>query len=159
MFIKTLERIQLTIGVTSLCIFFIAILTQIITRHLKIAVIWTEEVANYSFVWAIFMGAAVMVNRREHFSFDFLTTRFKGKKKARLFLFNDTVIMLFSFAIFYYGLQAMMSFWDYNWVSIPFLKMGYVWITIPIMGLTMFIYACNHLRENWKNLRNKEVTE
>jgi len=159
MFIKTLERIQLTVGVTSLCIFFIAIITQIVTRHLKVAVIWTEEVANYSFVWAIFMGAAVMVNRREHFNFDFLTTRFKGKKRAGLFFFNDTVIMLFSFAIFYYGVQAMKAFWNYQWVSIPFLKMGYVWIAIPIMGLTMFIYTSNHLRENWRNLRGKEVPE
>jgi TRAP-type transport system small permease protein len=159
MFIRMLERIQMTAGVVSLCIFFVAIVVQIVTRHMKIAVIWTEEVANYSFVWAIFMGAAVMVNRREHFSFDFLTSRFKGRKKASLFFFNDTVIMLFSFAIFFYGLQAMTTFWNYNWVALPFLKMGYVWIAIPIMGLTMFIYAFNHLIENWKALRSKEVPE
>lgn len=159
MFIRTLERIQMSIGVVSLCIFFAAIIVQIVTRHLKMAVIWTEEVANYSFVWAIFMGAAVMVSRREHFSFDFLTTRFKGKKKASLFFFNDTVIMLFSLAIFIYGLQAMTTFWNYNWVALPFLKMGYVWISIPIMGLTMFIYTFNHLIENYKELRSKEVTE
>lgn len=159
MFIKKMERIQMAIGAISLCIFFVAIIVQIITRYLKIAVIWTEEVANYSFVWAIFMGAAVMVSRREHFSFDFLTRRFKGKKKASLFLFNDTVIMLFSVTIFYYGLQAMMAFWSYNWVSLPFLKMGFVWISIPIMGLTMFIYTCNHLVQNWKALRNREAME
>lgn len=159
MFIRTLERIQMTVGVVSLCIFFTAIIVQIVTRHLKVAVIWTEEVANYSFVWAIFMGAAVMVSRREHFSFDFLTTRFKGKKKAKLYFFNDTVIMLFSIAIFFYGLQAMTTFWNYNWVALPFLKMGFVWMSIPIMGLTMFIYTFNHLIENYKVLRSKEVTE
>ena len=159
MFIRKLERIQMSVGVVSLCIFFMAILVQIVTRHMKIAVIWTEEVANYSFVWAIFMGAAVMVNRREHFSFDFLTTRFKGKKKASLFFFNDTVIMLFSFAIFFYGLQAMTTFWNYNWVALLIVNMGYVWLSIPIMGLTMFIYACNTLIENWKALRGKAVPE
>lgn len=159
MFIRMLERTQMAVGVISLCIFFVAIVVQIVTRHLKIAVIWTEEVANYSFVWAIFMGAAVMVSRREHFSFDFLTSRFKGKKQASLFFFNDTVIMLFSLAIFFYGFQAMMTFWNYNWVALPFLKMGYVWISIPIMGLTMFIYTFNHLIQNLKALRSKEVAE
>src|SRR5699024_10714296 len=70
--INTLEKIQIVIGVIFLCVCFGVIVFQIVTRYLGISVIWTEEVANYSFVWAVFMGAAIMVNRREHFSFDFL---------------------------------------------------------------------------------------
>jgi hypothetical protein len=34
-----------------------------------------------------------------------------------------------------------------------------VWISIPIMGITMFIYACNHLIEDVKALRSKGVPE
>src|SRR5699024_2947965 len=94
--IKTLEKIQLVIGVIFLCLFFGVIVFQIITRYLGISVIWTEEVANYSFVWAVFMGAAIMVNRREHFSFDFLIQKLQGKKKVYLSIFNDAILIVFN---------------------------------------------------------------
>lgn len=158
-FVKLLEKVQLTIGVIFLALFFITIIAQITTRHLGIAAIWTEEVANYSFIWAIFMGAAVMVNRREHFSFDFLQRKLKGAKRIYLSLFNDTVLILFNIGIFYYGLEAVTNFWNYNWVSLPALKMGYVWISLPIMAGTMIIYSSSHLFNHLKALKGKEVSE
>jgi TRAP-type transport system small permease protein len=159
MFIKLLERIQIAVGVLSLCTFFVAILIQITTRYLGISVIWTEEVANYSFIWAVFMGAAVMVNRKEHFTFDFLLQKLKGKKRASLSLFNDTVLLLFNVAIFYYGIAAVQNFWSYNWVSLPMLKMGYVWLSLPVMAATMIIYLVAHLITHIKVISGKEVTE
>jgi TRAP-type C4-dicarboxylate transport system permease small subunit len=159
MFIKYLEKFQLSIGVISLAIFIVAIVIQISSRYMAISIIWTEEVANYSFIWAVFMGASVMVNRREHFSFDFLTKKLKGKSNIYLTIFNDCVLIIFNIAIFYYGLQATQVFWNYNWVALPMMKMGYVWISLPIMGLTMSIYSLTHLAENIKKLRTKEVSE
>lgn len=157
MFIKLLEKIQLTIGVICLSIFIIAIIIQISTRYLGIPVIWTEEVANYSFIWAVFMGASVMVNKREHFSFDFLQMKLKGKSRTLLFIITDTILLVFNIGIFYYGVQVVSNFWNYNWVSLPFLKMGYVWISVPIMGLTMFIYSLSHLISDFKVFKGKEA--
>jgi TRAP-type C4-dicarboxylate transport system permease small subunit len=153
MFIKLLERIQIIVGVMFLSIFFIAILIQISSRYLGISIIWTEEVANYSFIWAVFMGAAIMINRREHFNFDFLLLKLKGNSRSYLIIFNDSVLLIFNAAILLYSLQAVQSFWNYNWVSLPFLKMGYVWISIPIMALTMMIYTVGHLINHFKLLR------
>ncbi|XKH50501.1 TRAP transporter small permease [Chryseomicrobium palamuruense] len=153
--IKKLEKFQMALGVIFLSIFFIAILTQIITRYLGISVIWTEEVANYSFIWAIFMGAAVMVNRREHFSFDFLTQKLHGKKKAGLLFVIDLIVMIFAFFITIYGYEAVTTFWNYNWLSLPELKMGYIWIAIPIMGITMMIYSINHIVGHIKVMTSK----
>lgn len=154
-FVKVLEKIQLTLGVLFLSVFFIVIMIQISTRHLGIAAIWTVEVANYSFIWAIFMGAAVMVNRREHFNFDLLQKKLKGKPKISLSIFNDFVLILFNMAIFYYGIQVVQNFWNYNWTSLPDMKMGYVWISLPIMGGTMIIYTLSHLINHVKSWRKE----
>ncbi len=143
--VKIMEKAQMTLGVITLSIFFVAILIQIVSRHMGIAIIWTEEVANYSFIWSIFMGAAVMVNRREHFSFDFLTVQLRGIKRSLLVMIIDFIVLLFALAILFYGISATQTFWDYNWVALPEMKMGYVWISLPIMGLTMAIYCFNHL--------------
>lgn len=154
-----MEKIQLTVGVLFLSVFFLAIMIQIVTRHLGISVIWTEEVANYSFIWAVFMGAAVMVNRRDHFSFDLLQRKLKNKSKASLNIVNDLVLLLFNSAIFFYGLQVVERFWSYNWTALPQMKMGYVWIAIPIMAGTMIVYTAAHLIGHVKELQTKGVKQ
>ncbi|MFD1414318.1 TRAP transporter small permease [Oceanobacillus jeddahense] len=158
-FIHALEKIQIVIGVLFLCVFFCVIVLQIVTRHLGISVIWTEEAANYSFIWAVFMGAAIMVNRREHFNFDFLQQKLQGKKRIYLSLFNDTVLIIFNVCIFLLGLQIVSEFWNYTWSTLPDMKMGYVWVAIPIMAGTMLIYTFFHMVEHVQKLKVKEVHE
>ncbi len=157
--IKTLEKIQLAVGVISLSIFFIAIIIQIVTRHLGIAVIWTEEVANYSFIWSVFMGASVAVNKREHFAFDFLLQKLQGVSKTTLFIVIDSIVLLFALALLYYGIEVVQNFWNYNWAALPAMKMGYVWISIPIMGLTMSIYCINHLINSFKEFKGRGANQ
>ncbi|WP_079477599.1 TRAP transporter small permease [Halobacillus salinus] len=159
MFIKLLERTQTTIGVLFLVAFFITIIYQVITRFIGVSAIWTGEVATYSFIWAVFMGASVMLNRREHFKFDLLIRKLKGKGKSSLTLVNDLIILAFSAALTVFGWQAMINFWDYNWVSLPQLKMGYVWLSVPLMGLTMSIYTLAHIFRNVKNFSGEEVEQ
>jgi len=157
--VKMIEKVQMTVGIFFLILFFVVIMIQIITRHLGIPVIWTVELAINSFIWAIFMGAAVMVNRRDHFNFNILERKIKGKAGTSLKIFNDIVIILFNTAIFIYGIQVTEKFWNYNWTSLPSLKMGYVWISIPIMGFTMVIYSVSHLISHIKMFKEKGVKE
>ncbi|WP_106496465.1 TRAP transporter small permease [Lentibacillus sp. Marseille-P4043] len=156
-FVNALEKVQITVGLLFLCLFFLVILLQIVTRYMGISVIWTEEVANYSFIWAVFMGAAVMVNRREHFNFDLLQRKLKGKGKVSLNIFNDIVLILFNIVIFLLGIQIVNEFWNYTWATIPEMKMGYIWIAIPIMAITMIIYSAAHLMQHVKMVTDKEV--
>ncbi|MEI3600065.1 MULTISPECIES: TRAP transporter small permease [unclassified Oceanobacillus] len=158
-FVNILEKVQIITGVIFLCIFFFIIILQIVTRHLGVSVIWTEEVANYSFIWAVFMGAAVMVNRREHFNFDFLIQKLQGKKRMSLSVFNDLVLIVFNICIFLLGLQVVTEFWNYTWATIPEMKMGYVWLAIPIMAGTMIIYSVSHLINHVQAVKVKGVSE
>lgn len=157
--IKAIEKVQISLGLIFLLVFFLSILVQIITRYLGISVIWTEEMANYSFIWAIFMGAAVMVNRKEHFTFDILQKKLSPKLRIFLNLFIDTILIVFNALLFFYSIEILERFWSYNWTSIPSLKMGYVWITIPIMTSTMVLYSLNHVINGIKTLRNSDVEE
>jgi TRAP-type C4-dicarboxylate transport system permease small subunit len=154
MILRTLERIQLVIGVACLSIFFIAILIQVFSRYMGISVIWSEEVANYSFIWSVFMGASIMYNKKEHFKFTMLQDKLQGKKKIFLELFNNTVLLVFNLLILFYGIQTVQNFWNYTWISLPF-KMGFVWLCIPIMGFTMSVYTISHLVNTIKQLRGQ----
>ncbi len=150
---KYTEKVQLILGVLFLSTFFITILTQIFARYLGISVIWTEEVANYSFIWSVFMGASVMIKRKGHFKFNLLLLKLQGRAKLYLNIVVNTILLVFNSLILYYGYVAVKSFWNYRWVALPDLKIGYVFLCLPIMGLTMIIYLLAHISEEIEELR------
>lgn len=159
-FVKALEKIQIVLGTLTLLIFFVAILIQIVTRYLGWSVLWTEEVSTYSFIWAMFMGASVMVNHREHFSFDTLQYKLSQTNRNRLNMFIDILLIVFNAYMMIYGFNILNHFWNYTWETVPFMKMGYVWLSIPVMAFSMMIYSINHILERLKDnkeRRRKEV--
>lgn len=149
--IKVIRNIQLTIGVFCLSIFFIAVLIQIFTRYLGISVLWTEELTNYSFVWAVFMGAAVMVDFKEHFAFRGLHDKLKDPKKKRILqIIIHSLIFVFSVYILVLGIGITKTFWNYKWISLPQLQRGYIWLAVPIMGGTMSLYSFHNILQEVK---------
>lgn len=154
MILRVMAKAQLVLGVACLSIFLVAILIQVFSRYLGISVMWSEEVANFSFIWSVFMGASIMFYEKEHFKFNMLSDKLQGKKKIYLDIFNNLILLTFNVLILYYGVQTVENFWNYTWISLP-LKMGYVWLCIPIMGFTMSTYTVSHLLDNIKELRIK----
>lgn len=148
---------QEMMGTALLAIFFIAILIQIAARYAGIPLLWTEELANYSFIWAVFMGASAMVYHRAHFCFTFFKDRFTGKKAAMYDLFVSLAMLCFTVPILYYGIIIVKEFWDYNWISLPWAKMGYTWLCVPITGFTMTLYTSWQIGEDILKIRGREA--
>jgi TRAP-type C4-dicarboxylate transport system permease small subunit len=122
---------------------------------MKIPLLWTEELANYSFIWAVFMGASAMVCHRAHFCFTFFRDRFKGRSGAAYDIFVSLIVLSFTVPIFFYGIMVVRTFWNYNWISLPWVKMGYTWLCLPVMGFTMSLYAANQIWEDIQVVRDK----
>ncbi|WP_461205002.1 TRAP transporter small permease [Clostridium sp. DL1XJH146] len=154
--IDLLEIIQKYVGMAFLSIFIVVVIIQIIARYIGVSVLWTEEIAVFSFIWAVFMGAAIMVRKEEHFSFDFLKTKLTGVKKHILDIIINILMLGFSLYMLVYGKVIMVTFWNYNWYSLPDLKMGYVWLVIPLTGFLMSIYIIEHLVSNIIEMRGEK---
>lgn len=155
--IASLVRIQEALGTLLLAIFFLAILAQISARYLAIPLLWTEELANYSFIWAVFMGASVMIHHKAHFAFNFFRDKFSGRTAAVYDAFISVVLLCFTVPMAYYGVIVTTSFWHYNWITLPWVKMGYTWLCLPITGCTMTIYILAHIVDDIRILSSKEA--
>ncbi len=147
---------QEALGTLLLAVFFVAIVIQIIARYAQVPLLWTEEVANYSFIWAIFMGASAMVYHRQHFNFSFFKDRFKGRAGAVYSILVSLLVLAFTGAMFYYGVIVTRTFWNYNWITLPWMKMGYTWLCLPIMGATMSLYLIYHIICDFRVVRERE---
>jgi TRAP-type transport system small permease protein len=149
---KLIARFQISLGVLLLVVFLAATLIQVVTRYLGISVLWTEEVAVNSFIWAMFLGAAVMVRENKHFGFDVLTHYFQGEKRSILVIFQNLVMLVFCLFCSLYSIEITQAFWNSRWISIPEFRQGYVWLIMPITFISSSVYLVDNLYNEAKTL-------
>jgi len=152
-----LQKIQILVGGFFLSIFLIAVLIQISTRYLGISATWSEEIAMYSFIWAVFLCSGAMVLEKKHFAFTSFSDSMKNEKsKAILSILISLIILFFSILLLYYGIIISKKFWNYTWVNIVQFKRGPTWICVPICGLTSSIYCIYNIIEDIKLIAKRE---
>lgn len=151
-YINYIEKIQITLGAVFLVVFVLTTLIQVSTRYLGISAIWTEEVSVNSFIWSMFLGAAVMTRKKQHFSFDLLSSRLSKAHSHSLTVLQNIVLIMFCILGFIYSSEITNVFWNSRWITIPFLKQGYVWLILPIMFASMIIYLLEDTIANLSDL-------
>ncbi len=146
-----MAKFQMAIGAVCLVIFVIATLIQVVTRYLGISVLWTEEVAVNAFIWAMFLGAAVMVRESEHFSFRILTDRWEGAKRSYLIILQNVIMLVFCILCSIYSVEITQTFWNSRWITVPEFKQGYIWLVMPVTFISSSVYLVdNILKEVFK---------
>lgn len=141
--IDGIEKVQIVAATIFLAIFLVVVIIQMFTRYAGVSALWTQDVSMYSFIWAVFMGAAAMVHEGRHFAFISFQEKLSQKSPALekgLKIFIDCVMLFFCIMMVYEGYNAAKTFWNYRWETIPSLKRGPVWLCLPICGATSSIY-------------------
>jgi TRAP-type C4-dicarboxylate transport system permease small subunit len=99
--IGRVEAVVLAILVGAMTVVtFLQVFTRYVTED---PLIWTEELARYTFVWVTLIGGAAAVRTRGHFGLDILR-RFAPAFRAPLGALSTLVIFLFLALLFYTGI-------------------------------------------------------
>lgn len=157
--ISGISKLQITMGTVFLIVFFVVVSLQVIFRYVGISAMWTEEIAQYSFIWSAFMGGSAMVDHKQHFAFTSIKDRMKGKGKYFYDIAISLVMLIFVSVMAVIGWIPVMQFWSHRWIGIPLLKMGFVWLCIPITGITCSVYLIRHICFDVIALRKGEDTK
>lgn len=144
--IANLQKVQILVGGLFLLLFLLAIVTQMVTRYAGIVATWTEDVAKYSFIWAVFMGASAMVYEKKHFAFTALQDSLKSQRSIKILSIVISVLMIvFCVLMAIYGIKLTKQFWNYTWVNVPEFKRGVTWLCVPVAGFTSVIYLLDSI--------------
>jgi TRAP-type C4-dicarboxylate transport system permease small subunit len=111
---------------------------------------WTEELAQFMLVWVALLGAAVALNRGAHLGIDY----FVGTLPERI-----RVVALFSFCVMIIGGMALVQLNLELGQTSPALgvKVGYVYLAVPISGFFLTLYAVIGLLERVAQWRASAV--
>ncbi|RBW68462.1 TRAP transporter small permease [Bacillus taeanensis] len=148
-FVNLLEYVQLRLAALFLVVFIVCVILGVVSRYIPgVSILWTGDVATYSFIWTVFLGASVMVKHRKHFNMGALKEKLTGKKLLINNVLIQVIIILFSFVIMIDGYKLTMQFWDWSLNALPQVKQRYIWSVMPVMGATMIIYSISNLYED-----------
>ena len=133
---KTRRRLSLSLEVIAsvgFVVMCISVILQVVFRYvLEIVAPWTEELARFACIWAVFLGAAVCFDEQAHLKIDFLVTRVSREAiRHLLLLVNILVTSTFILSAFYGSILLLRVGWADTATTIP-IQMGVVYLALPI---------------------------
>ncbi|MBP7495872.1 MAG: TRAP transporter small permease [Spirochaetales bacterium] len=157
---KVLEWIN---GLVLVGMYSITILTVIFRVILKIPASWSEELAQYSFIFLGFIGAAAVMEDEGHIKITFLVDRLSAGFQKALRIAGRFLMMgfLIPFTIGAWGNVKL------NWVveipTAPWMRIGYMYLVLFLSGLAMLFYLGRNtyrdIKPVWKNTDTSSTPE
>ena len=119
-----------SVGFVVMCI---SVILQVVFRYvLHVVAPWTEELARFACIWAVFLGAAVCFEEQAHIKIDFVITKVSRKATRRLLLLiNFFATGTFILAAFYGSIRMVGVGWADIATTLP-IQMGLVYLALPI---------------------------
>ncbi|MHC4882192.1 MAG: TRAP transporter small permease [Planctomycetota bacterium] len=152
---KTLEVIVMV----SVVILVLDVLWQVFTRKvLNNPSQWTEELAIFMLIWVALLGAAVALSLGSHLGIDYFVGKLSRKKRIFTEIVVFALILVFAgYVMLYGGYDLVQGTFELGQTSPAFgLKMGYVYLAVPISGFFMIIYSFLGMCERIKAFSNGE---
>jgi TRAP-type C4-dicarboxylate transport system permease small subunit len=127
----------------------VSLILQIFFRYVFAVVApWTEELARFACIWAVFLGTAVCFEEGTHIKLDYITARASGKTIKRILLLaNIFVTSTFLVVVFYGSILLVEVGWADVATTVP-VRMGMVYLVVPVsmacialFGILRFIEA------------------
>jgi len=154
---KTLEvLVMVAMGVLVL-----DVLWQVFTRKvLNDPSKWTEELAIFLLIWVSLLGAAVALSLGAHLGIDYFVAKLSKSKR----LFTEVLVFVFILGFAGYvmlagGIDLVKSTLELGQVSPVWgVKMGYVYIAVPVSGFFMVIYSFLGMCQRIKLLRDNSTS-
>jgi TRAP-type C4-dicarboxylate transport system permease small subunit len=124
-FLERFERSLRFFLAALLAFITIGVFIQVCMRYLfSLSFLWGEELSLFAFIWSVFLGAAISVRRRVHFSFDFLASILPGRAAAAQQLVVNLIVL---------GLAVVMLVQGYEFSILSIRRFS------PALGITLFI--------------------
>jgi TRAP-type C4-dicarboxylate transport system permease small subunit len=153
---KSLDRSLEFVTAFTMAVLVVDVTWQVMTRFiLKDPSCWTEELATYLMIWVGLLGSAVALNRGAHLGIDY----FVGKLDAQKRLLAEVIVFVcvsgFSIAVLIWGGIQLVSETFQLGQTAPAtgIKLGYVYLAVPIAGFFIALYSIEFLVETVVKLK------
>lgn len=134
------ESFQLYLGFILMVVFLLVVAVDVIFREVATPILWSEEVARFTYIWAVFLGSGVALRRGGHFKIDVITAHLRGRAKKIFgvieFICIATFVLILAMSGYDYAMMGLTR------VSNPSgIPMIVATASIPVSSLFMAYYV------------------
>jgi TRAP-type C4-dicarboxylate transport system permease small subunit len=151
---RTLEYL---ISILLLLMFLITFYQVVARVVLEVPSVWTEELARFTYVWMVFLGAALLVRDDGLIRVTVLTDRMAKRPAAILKLATDLAALPFIAIMTWGAWTNTRQNWNTYAPTIDWLSIGYVYLVIWISGVLMLGYLAINLYRTTRNVLSPDT--
>lgn len=134
------ERYAMLLAYVFVCI---VIVQEVIRRFLlNYSSAWSQETAQYLFIYLGYIGASYAVKERAHIRFDILLLRVSPRVKGCLNVFAELATLLFAVIAIYWSMHTVQQLLHFGGTT-PVLRVNKTWFeaAVPI-GFALVVVRC-----------------
>ena len=142
---RTLDRLLESMLFVVLTAMAIIVAANVFCRFvLNFSIYWGDEAAQALLVWLTFLGAAIAIRDRAHYSFDYLARRSRVRVRFAMGLVSRVITIVAILALFYWSLEVA---WGIRPWIMPAMEISraYVYSAGPVGCAFMLLYAIRDL--------------
>jgi len=139
-----LDRLLEGLVMIVVAVLVVDVLWQVFTRFvIKKPSTWTEELAIFMLIWVSLLGSAVALGRGAHLGIDYFVGKLPERARMGTEVFVFLCVSLFSLLVMLIGgIDLVRSTLEMGQESSALrVKVGYVYLAIPISGFFLTLYG------------------
>ncbi len=141
-FIRVLEYICLLLMLTMTAV----VAAGVVSRYLLDAALsWYDEFAEYILVWTTFYGAVLASHHRAHIGFETLIESLPPHFKKGFEFVTELLLLGLQGVILYYGWVLIQAMEFETAISLPWVKMTWVYSVMPVSAGMMLIVGLRNM--------------
>lgn len=143
-FVKVLQVFSTLLAVAMLAIVLVGVFYRYVVDE---SLSWYDEFAGYTLIWLTMFGSVVALAKRKHIGFDTLVEKLPPRARRVADVFGILCVMAFSLVLLVSGWKLVREMADETAVSIPAIKMAWVYSVMPVTGGLMLVIGLVQLAQ------------
>ncbi len=133
------------------------VLAQVVARKFFEPLVWSEELARYTFIWVAVIGWVLAGRNQSHIRISLVTDRAGPLLKQALGIFSDLCVIVFALIFVIKGWKLVQNNLDIETVTL-FFDFWLVYTIIPVSALATIVVMGFDLVERFRGHSNdKEI--
>lgn len=125
------------------------VLAQVVARKFFEPLVWSEELARYTFIWVCYIGWVIANSKRSHIRISLVTDRAGRRLKAALGAFAELALLALALIFVINGWRLVRNNLDIETITL-FFDFWFVYLIIPLSALASIAIAVGDLVALWR---------
>ena len=136
----------------------VVVFAQVVFRLTAGSLPWSEELARYLMIYAVYVGASIGVKKCTHISVEFVMSRCPSGAQNAVEIIVDILMMVAFVILCYYGMKIVTLTMMQKSPAMR-IKMGYVYFSMVLGGALMLLHCLNNMINTITGYKSEEKGE